>query len=165
MFATAWDTIDSHKTFMKTEAYQPFLQRFLSIVGDGPLTMHHADLEPAGDVRRAMAAPVTEIATFYFGGDAPSDYLDGVHKFRDILEKEGSDGYLGAAIGITHEDNVEKDGHKGKGAVLIIGWESVLKHMAFRETSTFRDNIKYLRNGAKTLEMHHVQFMGFVKEQ
>jgi hypothetical protein len=33
---------------MATEAYQPFLQRFMSIV-DGPPSMMHVDLEPSGD--------------------------------------------------------------------------------------------------------------------
>jgi hypothetical protein len=151
------------KAFMATEGYQPFLQRFLTIAGGKP-SMVHADLEPAGDVTRAMAAPVTEVATFYFGGEAPADYIQGVHKFRDILEKEKSDGYLGAAIGITHEE-IEREGVEGKGAVLIIGWESVEKHMAFRESSTFKDNIALLRNGAQKVEMHHVQFMNFVPGQ
>ncbi|SMY28711.1 unnamed protein product [Zymoseptoria tritici ST99CH_1A5] len=158
-----WDKLDSHKTFMSTPTYKPFVDRILALI-DGAPSMIHTDLEPAASVAPALAAPVTEIATFYFGGEAPEDYISGVHKFRDILEKEKSDGYLGAAIGLTVEE-VEREGHKGKGAVLVIGWESVEKHMAFRETGTFKENIGLLRNGAKTLEMHHVPFMEFVREQ
>ena len=127
--------------------------------------MVHADLEPAIDVAKSTSAPVTEIATFYFGGDAPEGYVDGVLKFRDILNAEKSDGFLGAAAGVTYEDNVKspKDGHEGKAAVLVIGWDSVEKHMAFRETSTFKENLHLLRNGVKEAEMHHVQFMEFVE--
>ncbi|KAI5361325.1 hypothetical protein Slin14017_G080580 [Septoria linicola] len=159
-----WESLDHHKSFMATEAYTPFLNRFLTIAGGKP-TMVHADLEPAGDFSKAISAPVTEVATFYFGGDAPEGYLDGVLKFRNVINSEGSDGFLGAAAGVTHEDTVKspKDGHEGKAAVLAIGWESVEKHMAFRETKTFKDNIHYLRNGAKEVEMHHVQFMKFVE--
>lgn len=148
---------------MAAEEYKPFLNRFLTIANGKP-TMVHADLKPEGDLSRALSAPVTEVATFYFGGQAPPDYLEGVLKFRDILNKEQSDGFLGAAAGVTHEDDVEREGVKGKAAVLLIGWESVDKHMAFRESSTFKENIGLLRNGASKIEMHHVQFMDLLAD-
>lgn len=161
-----WDSVDHHKAFMATEEYKPFLNRFLGIVG-GDLSLIHADLEPSGELQKAISAPVTEVATFYFGSDgAPEGYLEGVEKFKKIMEKEKSDGYIAGAIGLTVEDNVKspaKEDVEGKAAVLIIGWESVEKHMQFRETATFKDNIHYLRNGAKDIEMHHVAFLNFVE--
>ncbi|EME77976.1 uncharacterized protein MYCFIDRAFT_70693 [Pseudocercospora fijiensis CIRAD86] len=156
-----WDKMDSHKAFIATEVYQPFLQRFLTMTAGAP-RMIHADMQPESEFSRAVAAPVTEVATFYFDGEAPADYLEGVEKFRQVIEKDGADGYLGACVGSTYEDDNEREGVKGQAAVVLIGWESVDKHMAFRETSSFKDNIKWLRNGAQKIEMHHVQFMEFV---
>lgn len=112
------------------------------------------DFKPDGAVARCFSAPATEIATFYFDGEPPSDYFDNVKKCADEVLKE-IDGFLGWAVGTTHEV-VEKEGVKGKAAVLLIGWQSVEQHMAFRNTQSFKDNIHLLRSTSKKIEMHHV---------
>lgn len=162
-----WNSLSHHKTFMATEAYQPFLKRFLTIAGGAP-SMLHVDFEPAGSYTKATSAPVTEVATFYFGSkEAPADYLDGVRKFAEIFDDKEitSAGFLGAALGLSHEDNLKspKEGLEGRAAVLVIGWESVEAHMKVRETQLFKDNIHLLRNGVKDAEVHHVQLMNFVE--
>lgn len=111
-----------------------------------------------------MSAPATEIATFYFGSDPPAGYLDGVNKFRDIIAKEDVEGYLGGAVGITHEE-VEREGVKGKGAVLLIGWSSVETHMKFRESETFKNNIGLLREGVQKIEMVSVDDHDIVRRR
>ena len=63
-----------------------------------------------------------------------------------------ADGYLDYAVGITHE-TLEKEGVKGKAAVLLIGWQSREAHMAFRETQSFKDNIHLLRSTSKKIIM------------
>ena len=145
---------------MAAAHYQPFLQRFLTIA-DGSPSIAHADLEPAGAVSKALAAPVTEVATFYFDSAPPGDALDNAHKFVKMVEDGHTEGYLGAAVGVTHEE-IEREGVKGKGLVIAIGWASVDAHMKFRETETFKENIDLLRTGAKEIEMHHVAFMKVV---
>lgn len=160
-----WNSLSHHKTFMATEAYQPFLNRFLTIAGGAP-SMLHVDFEPAGGYTKATSAPVTEVATFYFGSkEAPADYLEGARKFAEIFENEKTAGFLGAALGLSHEDNLKspKEGLEGRAAVLVIGWESVDAHMKVRETQLFKDNIHLLRNGVKDAEVHHVQLMNFVE--
>lgn len=97
-----------------------------------------------------------------FDGEAPSGYLEGVMRFGEAMEKEQPEGYLGSAVGITHEE-IEKDGAKGKAAILTVGWSSVDAHMKFRETPTFKDNIGLLRNGVKASEMHHVAMMAIAE--
>lgn len=37
--------------------------------------------------------------------------------------------------------------------------ELVCRHVAFRQSQMFKDNIHKLRQGAKKIEMHHVAFM------
>jgi heme-degrading monooxygenase HmoA len=88
-----------------------------------------------------------------------------VERVRGVLERERADGYLGLAAGVTYESDVEVEVEgeggvqKGYAGVVVIGWESVEKHLAFRETDLFRENIGGLRNGARKIEMYHVQFM------
>jgi len=69
----------------------------------------------------------TEVATFHFDDAPPSDYIEGVIRLGKMLE-EKADGFLGLAVGITHED-IEREGVRGKASVASIGWESVDKHM------------------------------------
>ena len=118
----------------------------------------HADFKPEGSLNKTFSAPVTEIAVFGFEGNPPEGYIDEVTKFGKILDEEKFEGYLGSSIGVTYED-LERDGVKGKAAVLAIGWQSVDVHMAFRESQTFKDNIHLLRSSAKSIDMNHVAFL------
>ena len=143
---------------MASNAYGPFLKRFESIMGD-PAKIIHVDLIPEGGFTRSLSAPVTEVATFYFDGEPPADCQEQATKFAELCEKSAD--LLGWSYGVTYEE-IEREGVKGKGGVLTIGWKSVEDHMKFRETSTFKDNISMLRQTAKKIEMHHVAFMNFV---
>lgn len=146
---------------MATAAYKPFLNTFKTIIG-GPFSLVHVDFTPADGVKRALSAPVTELATFYWDGAPPDDAVSSVEKFIKAWEAEAGEGKVRWAYGVTHEE-IEREGVKGKGAVLLIGWESKEEHMQFRETEVFKKNIDLLRQGAKGAEMHHTQFMDFVE--
>jgi hypothetical protein len=111
--------------------------------------------EQAAELSDALAAPVTEMVTFYFGREAPSDYDDTIARFREIIRSV--DGVISSANGWVKE-TCEYQGVQGKGAVLAIGWSSVDAHMHFRKTQLFRDNIHLARNKAEKVEMHHVAF-------
>ncbi|KAK0937109.1 hypothetical protein LTR29_011318 [Friedmanniomyces endolithicus] len=150
-----WDSIKNHHDFMKSDSYGPFGKKLGAII-DGDISIVHADFKPEGALTKAFSAPVTEVATFYFNDAPPSDYVETVGKMDKALH--GVDGYLGLAIGITHE-TVEEGEIKGKAAVAAIGWQSKEAHMAFRETQSFKDNIHLLRSSSKKVTMWHVQFM------
>lgn len=145
---------------MNSEAYGPFLKQFLSIAAGAP-TIVHTDFTPHSALETALAAPVTEVVKCYLDNESATAAYD-VSKASAFLD-QGKDveGYKGGAVGTTYEE-MEKDGVKGKGAVLAIGWESVQKHMEFRETEAFKEKIGLLRQGAKGIEMGHVQFMEFL---
>lgn len=145
---------------MASSTYTPFLENFKTIIG-GPISLIHVDFNPSGGAKKALSAPVTEIATFYFEGGPADDAFDGAKKF---LETCMADQRVDVpwAYGITHEE-LEKDGVKGKGAVLLVGWESVDQHMELRKTDVFKENIHLLRQNAKGIEMHHTQFMNYVE--
>lgn len=158
--AIDWTDKGKHEAFMKSDAYGPFFKTFGTIIG-GDISLIHVDFQPEGGATKAMGAPVTEVATFHFDGAPPDDAYDSCKKFIEICEKEAEQKVYGWSYGITHEE-IEKDGVKGKGAVLLIGWDSREDHMAFRETDVFKQNIQLLRQTAKGIEMHHTTFMNFV---
>ncbi len=146
---------------MNSDAYKPFFKSFGTIIG-GDISLIHVDFKPEGGAIKSMGAPVTEVATFYFDGGPPEDAYESCKKFIEICEKEEPEKKIYRwAYGTTHEE-IEKDGVKGKGAVLLIGWDSKEDHMAFRETDVFKENIQLLRQTAKGIEAHHTQFMNFV---
>jgi heme-degrading monooxygenase HmoA len=160
-FSIVWDSLQAHKDFEAQDSYKPFAQKFLSLAGGKP-TIVHADFEPHSALEAAVAAPVTEVATFVFEGAIPDGYASGLEAFRSAAETQAaSSGYKGASFGFVKEE-VEVDGVKGPAAVLAIGWESIDAHLAFRETQTFKDNIHHLRTGVKASSIHHVQFLNFV---
>jgi hypothetical protein len=109
-----------------------------------------------------MNAPITEVATFYFEGAPPDDAFESCKKFIENCEATNPPQKVyGWAYGTTHEE-IEREGVKGKGAMLLIGWDSREDHMAFRELQAFKDNIHLLRQTAKKIEMHHTKFMNHV---
>lgn len=140
---------------MAAEAYGPFMQRIGQIVGGEPLLIH-VDFNSPGALTKAISAPITEMATFFFDGAPSSDYVSGAEKAEQWIS--GGDGFLGMAWGTTHEE-VERDGVKGKAAVVVIGWQSYDAHMAFRAREDFKEKIGLLRGNSKAIEMHHVQLM------
>lgn len=146
---------------MAKDIYQPFVAKLKPVLG-GAISVQHQDMKPEGGLKAAMNAPVTEVATFYFDGKPPDDAYESAKKFIETCEKEAEGKVSGWAYGITQEE-IEKDGVKGYGAVLCIGWESVDAHMEFRKTEVFKENIHLLRQTSKGIEMHHVQFMNYVK--
>jgi quinol monooxygenase YgiN len=156
-----WDSRQSHEDFQASPAYQPFLQKFVSIMS-GPADIHHVDFQSQEGLKKALAAPMTELATFYCDGKPGDEWLGNAAKAAEWLGREasGAGGYVAgaSAFGITHEE-VEYKGVKGKAAVIAIGWTSKEAHMSFRETQTFKENIGLLRGDAKAIEMHHVVMM------
>jgi len=156
-----WDSKKHHEDFMASDAYQPFLQRFKSIMA-GPPHLVHVDFSPDGGVSRALSAPVTEVATFYWSNGPPENALQSAREFLELCEKEEPDsGITGWAYGTTHEE-IEKEGVKGKGAVLLIGWPDVETHMEFRKKEVFQKNRPMLAQGCEQIEVHHVAFLNYV---
>jgi hypothetical protein len=64
---------------------------------------------------------------------------------------------MGWAFGTTHEV-IERDGVRGKGNMLMVGWETVEAHLDSHNTQALKDNIHKLTTPeVKASEMHHVQ--------
>jgi hypothetical protein len=91
---TDWTSKDKHDAFMKSDAYGAFGKEFGAIIG-GDLNLVHVDFKPEGGANRAMSAPVTEVATFYFDGSPPEDAFESCKKFVEVCEKEAEQKVLG----------------------------------------------------------------------
>lgn len=102
-----------------------------------------------------MAAPVTEIATFYFNDEPPEGYLDQFQDFLQAASKESGTRPIASAVGQTHEE-VEYEDVKGNAVVLLVGWESIEAHQAFRDCRTYHEYMPKLRDGMEKLHVHHV---------
>ena len=137
------------------EHYQAIEDSWKPIMNSQPEIVH-VDFEPVRGLQEAISAPVTEVATFSFDGSPPEDAYQNVEKAVEVLKKAGAT-FQGWAYGSTHEI-IEKNGIKGKSAVLIGGWESIEKHNEVRAMQAFKENMHLLGNGTKGVEVHHVQF-------
>lgn len=146
---------------MKSGTFQPFLKHIQSI-STGPPDFFHVRFETP--FSRPSSAPVTELVTLYFEDSYnPDDFADNWKKFSETAAKN-AEGIRSMASGWSIDDVKHKslgEGAKGKAFVAGIGWTSVKAHMDYRETEAFKDSVKYLRDGPKAIEMHHVEFKGY----
>jgi len=149
-----WDDISNFHTFVGSDAFPPWIKKLGDVV-DGKPSIMHVDFEPKDGLSKVLSAPVTEVATMLFDGAPPDDHSENVAKLEPILGS--TEGYLGYAIGTTHDD-VDKDDVKGKAAVFLVGWQSIEAHMAIRQNPKFPESIKTLRSTSKGGSMHHVKF-------
>ncbi|TKA69430.1 hypothetical protein B0A55_07630 [Friedmanniomyces simplex] len=159
--AVAWESLQKHYDFRRTPDYEPVVASIGKIRGS-PYTPYHVDFRPFTAFMRATEAPVTEVATFYFDGSAPTAVLDRFTRFREVLSKQQVSGVLGAAAGLTHEE-LDSEGVRGTAAVLVIGWESVDAHLAFQKTQLFKDSVHLLPVAeAKRIDMVRLHDMIWV---
>lgn len=146
---------------MRSDAYHPFTARLSSTIVDGTPDIHHVRFS-LGDVSSACSAPVTEMLTIYLpsskSAPSPDEFESSVwNPFITTLSRH-AEGFVGHAGGHVVEE-VECRGETGLRAyVAAIGWESVEKHMAYRETEAFKESIVGVRAKASGLSVHHTSF-------
>ena len=140
---------------MSAAVYGPFYKHLTSIT-DGPIGLQHASLNPhpPSNAVANSAGPVTEVLIAYLESKDES-YAERSKKFASTIESNGA--CKGTSTGWILED-AEYQGEKGSAYVLLISWESKEKHLAFRETSTFKESISLIREGTKGLSVHHATF-------
>lgn len=166
-----WDDVASHKKFRDDPSYGPFVKHMRTILDDKPaVTMHHVELTTRPHYAAVGTATAllrsspgaTEITTFYLDPSISSSdaqaYEDALFKFSaEAVEK--ADGYVSTAGGWIVEDlEHEKVGGKAKGYVILIGWQSVEKHTAFRESEAFK-GVGAVRQYVKYAQGCHVKFI------
>ncbi|KAF2470414.1 uncharacterized protein BDR25DRAFT_287334 [Lindgomyces ingoldianus] len=161
-----WESIESHKDFMNSPSYGPFIERLKPLLA-GPPHLLHVKLPSQSPFSHPGAAPITECISMYFEPSySTASYDPNWAKFKEGVEQMAKE-----AQGLTGGWGVEdvkhtvfgKEGEEGEGKLFwaVIGWPSVDAHMKFRETEEFKKVIPYLREGPKALEVHHVAFQKF----
>ncbi|TIA35177.1 hypothetical protein D6C83_06723 [Aureobasidium pullulans] len=153
-----WDSVQSHKNFMDSPQYQPFLDTLSPLLAGQPQLVHFELKSAADDLAAAVSAPVTELATIFLTEKTQSFY-DNVGSFADIL-RDHTEGFLGISYSWCIEDVEHEclgEGFKGKACILAIGWSSIDAHLAFKQTDAFRRGLEFLR-GARGSEIHHTIF-------
>jgi hypothetical protein len=144
---------------MDDPSYGPFKTR-LGLIMTGVPLFH---IVPTPFPPKVLSlAPCIEFVTFF---STSPDFLANVEKFADVLEKNKGkiDGYLGYSYGESVEEVVKHAEQntaetKAKAITALLGWESREKHLAFRETEVFRENIGLLRENNRGAEMFHIPF-------
>ncbi|KAK5406883.1 hypothetical protein LTR06_008378 [Exophiala xenobiotica] len=152
-----WDSQKCHLDWRKTEPFGPFSDLIWTIIQQHNLEIFHVDFEPPNKHRTVLSAPVTEVATFFFDDAPPADYLNGAATFSQHCVEVKADGFIDLVAGITYQD-LEREGVKGKAAVVMIGWRNIDDHAKFRETQVYKDHFHLLRRDATKIEVHHVAY-------
>lgn len=164
-----WNSVQDHANFMAAPAYEPFFNNVKAIMSPtaAPTLTHHTlSAHPSSSSDGPVtASPVTELVSFYFPPDfAEADFDEPLQTFADAAAQHAQ-GLRASAHGWSVEKDIEHAslaaaGAKGKGKVwlLVVGWDSIDAHMAYRQTDAFRETIGGLRAKASGVEMHHVVF-------
>ncbi|KAF3013075.1 hypothetical protein E8E14_010906 [Neopestalotiopsis sp. 37M] len=162
-----WERLSDHKAFTEKDYYGPFLEVVRHLV-DGPLSIYHVPFAPhppavLDNQDGRGRSKVAEVVHAYFPADlSPAqqrEILAGVQQFVDVVKKPklpaGASGEH--AHGFALEE-VEFKGEKCRALVLVLGWDSVEAHHAYRKTEDFASKIPLLRNlpGLKGMDMWHV---------
>lgn len=153
LIGIVWDDVQAHIETLRQPEYKAVAER-ISAIFTGAGYMYHVDLEPHSEVQKALAAPVTQIATFYFDDEPPEEYSDTLKAFQEAALKE-SEGPAALAVGITYEE-VEHEDVKGKAAILLYGWNDIKAHEAFRSSSAYREHGMKLAEGVVHEHAHHM---------
>jgi len=154
-----WESLEAHQGFRATPDFPAFEQRFVSLMNGRP-SMYHAPLVPPQSAIKVFMAPTVEIVTMY----CSSEISEGEKKkcsqnFETFLKQlmVDAEGIVAEVNGWVIEQTDFKD-EKALAFVCCIGWESIEKHVAHRQTKSFMETIHLLRSGTIGSEMHHVKF-------
>jgi quinol monooxygenase YgiN len=164
IFFIDWEDLSAHQYFENSPAYQPFLEGTLqiaSVVAD----IYHVPFEPFPPMvldNQGGKTAVAEVCHAYLPADISmvqqQEILTTSQQFIDLV-KQSAKGLSGeTAHGFAQED-IEFQGEKCRALLLILGWDSIEAHMAYRDTEGFAEAIPLLRGmpGLKGIQMFHVR--------
>ncbi|ORY58910.1 uncharacterized protein BCR38DRAFT_446992 [Pseudomassariella vexata] len=177
-----WEDVSSHELFVQSPGYGSFLANIAPLI-TAPPAPYHVPFDPSpptvldnfvsiASTSAAGKSAVAEVAHAYFPtGDEftlqmQQDALIAVQQFidetKEALVATGGSGEC--AHGFALEE-VEWKGEMCRALVLVLGWESIEAHMAFRKTEVFKEKVGLLRGmaGSKGMTVWHVKNEVFVK--
>ncbi|KAI1848430.1 hypothetical protein JX265_008788 [Neoarthrinium moseri] len=165
VFFIDWEDVSAHQAVMKSEAYGPFLEEMMQLVRADPV-VYHVPFEPfpatvLNNEDGKGKTPIAEVLHAYFPADISmvqqQEALIKVQQFIDE-SKPVAQGFSGeTAHGFVLEEVDFKD-ERCRALVVVLGWESLEAHKAYRETEDFNRTIPLLRGmeGLKGMQVFHV---------
>lgn len=155
-----WDQYAAHERFMKSPIYAAFLQQLKQLIEGDSLDMRHVPFTDQSDAIRAFQAPITEVLTLFVESSAAAEFPA---KMSSLQETVGAAmGVSGVASGSAREEIKHENfgpGRTGSAFMLVAGWDLVDAHMAFRQTSAFKEKVHLIRGSeVKASKMRHVAF-------
>lgn len=145
-------------------AYLPVVIPIGSVCS-GPHTVYHALFHPYPP-SVLVEAPVTEVMTIYFPADYSLEdqktYDSGMRKFFEACHAHTDDS-LSTTGGWVKELQETEGGESLKAYVALFGWESVDHHLAFRESSHFKELMDTMGvpKDMKKIDVVHVKVTEF----
>ena len=127
--------------------------------------MFHISFSPFDP--KPLSAPVTEVISQYFDLSYPNEkYKSNFANFAKEGEKHAGEvqGLLGGwAIEEQKHSLGKEDGEEMRAKLFgaFVGWPTVEAHLNFRNTEAFPGVVKWIRDGPKATEVHHVKFQKF----
>ncbi|KAI8939799.1 hypothetical protein NX059_003538 [Plenodomus lindquistii] len=160
-----WDHVDSHKAFMASPEYQPFLDTLEKYILAGTVStikMFHADLAPSRSSTDPFTMPVTECLSAYLPADYDSAtyvkqfnaFEDATHTIPDFQAK----GILGGWSQEPAKHEGLGEGVEGKLFAVFLGWPDLEAHPNFAKSEHFLPSVGHLLEGMVSRDMVHVQF-------
>ncbi|RMD43984.1 hypothetical protein DV735_g1140, partial [Chaetothyriales sp. CBS 134920] len=144
-----WEDVQSHKDFMASDTYGPFVEQMGEIFDfeTSPPFIYHVNFK--SDSIPARESPVTEFAPFNIVlNTSDSDKSAFEAKTVALMDHlKNNDKASTYALGWVIEDLENPNTSDGKSRALLslIGWPTVDDHLAARETSTFKELIAPIR--------------------
>ncbi|KAK5109641.1 hypothetical protein LTR62_006878 [Meristemomyces frigidus] len=154
-----WDSLEAHMAYMQTPAYTTIKGVVQSIrEPDKKGSMQHFKFTPFDGLKQAISAPMTEVARFFYNDYPDEKMLAGFIEFGKRLDEGNVEGALGCSAALP-DDEVGYDYGEGRVILLVIGWQSIAAHEAFKKTQLFTDLVPLLKSEkAANIELHHTRF-------
>jgi len=156
-----WDSVQSHTDFINAPSYETFKETLGKLMEGVHLHHFQSNPHPPSIIGKV---PCTEFATFF---KCEESLVENIAKFAKILEEGKPDGFIGVAYGkvvekaVKHKDIGQEGVEASDAVVLLIGWESKEKHLAFRDTDLFKESVYLLREKNGGAEVFHVPFKAY----
>jgi len=145
-----WESLEAHKALMGSDTYAGFVEKILAVADVN--WMLHSTFVDEERVKIFEKAPVIETVRLVLKDDTDkAEYRKALDTTEEILARTGKDkGLYGLTGAATHE--------KDSDILLIIGWESMEAHIAWKESCTeLEPAMQPFRAGVESVELFHIK--------
>ncbi|KAF4975410.1 hypothetical protein FZEAL_7788 [Fusarium zealandicum] len=149
-----WASRSSYEDFIASSAATERQASLRALLAEHPIVSPAA--EYTGNAEAALRAPITEFCTCWGADETFTN--DNTKPFAEACDAGGLAGFHGLAYGeFVQPDHEDASVISGLASRLLLGWDSKEAHMQHKNNgSVIDDNVYYLLERNKSLEMYHV---------